>query len=226
MVKMEEATLERNFELVRDNLIQHLDRSIDIISKIMNSEMSRGLNILLKPAFKVLHKFLIHGGIRRDGIKGIEEMISVAREIVESNIEPETDQFYEKVRSVNDQFSEMNQIGRLCKRNHKNFARCMEIAGELYEAQVIFTVHLLSTTGGNEDYNELCRRTFSDKADAIQLLQRQTNATKEILKVIEKDLSIINIPLSRRLAYRVLMKGYMEVVRGFHNEIDKIYGEY
>lgn len=221
---MRTSTLDQNCELIKDNLIKHLDRTTEIVSKIMNEEMSKGLNILLKPAFKVLYALLIHGGVRNDGIKGIKGIMRICKDVVQENIEPESKSFYAKMKSIDEQFIELDQIGRLCKKNHRNFSNCMEIAGELYEAQIIFIVHLLSTMEPANDYAELCKKAFPKKEDALEWYERQANATKEILKIVEKDLSILNIPVSKSLVYRVLIKGHMEVINGLYREVEEIYG--
>jgi hypothetical protein len=221
---IDKATLDRNGDIVADVLIGNMNRTLDIVSKLLNQEMSRGLlNMILKPAFKVLYNMLIKGSIRRMGKESIEDHIELCKSIILDGIDTSGDRFQERLDGLFPQLLEHDQIGRLCKRKHKNFPVFTDMARVMFDAQSVYIIHLIGTDGEFTDIGGLCRVAFPRKRDATAVLNRQLNAIKDMLKLVEKDLSILNVPTSRSLVYRVLVKGYMEMIDEINRDVNEIY---
>ena len=73
------------------------------------------------------------------------------------------------------------------------------------------------------DYYELCRSAFATAEECKTVLKLQTDAMRCGQEIIKEDLTILNIPIARKMIFKILRKGFEQKVSEFNRVIDLIY---
>ena len=214
--------MERNIDLVRAHLLRKMKASLSIGSDLIDKEMN-GLSFLLKPIVKAFYATMVKKDLERGTKKSINGILKLSRNILEDNVDPESEDFDRLMEAKFPAYLKNDQTGRQCKKKHKNFPELAKNLKTTFEWQIRPMLKLLSIAEPNiGDYPTLCRTAFTREECHYSLIQ-QTDAMRYGLKVIQKDLSILDIPTARSLIFGVLTRGFKQKIADFQSEIDEIY---
>ncbi|MHA1777531.1 MAG: hypothetical protein ACTSWC_12210 [Promethearchaeota archaeon] len=215
--------LDRNSEIVRDHLIKKMKESLNIGSRLIDSELE-GMAAVFRPIIKSFYSNLVQKDLEYGTIKSINGMIRLAKKLISDGIEPNTAEFERRLDLKFPSYLKNDQTGRQCKRSHPNFPRLKSILKNTFRAQILGILPLLKVQSKEISYyDELCRAAFKTEARCKEALQMQTQSMKEGLNVIKEDLSILNIITGRDLIFRVLQKGFNKKIDDFNREIELIF---
>ena len=73
------------------------------------------------------------------------------------------------------------------------------------------------------DYNELSRSAFKTKENAYKALKRQLDFNDQGIEIVEKDDSILKVPMGKNIILKVLRKGFELTKKQLIEELDTIF---
>ncbi len=85
------------------------------------------------------------------------------------------------------------------------------------------TVLFLNVKDDLEGYAALSRATFKTKEKAYQALKRQLDYNEEGIAIVEKDDSILKVPLGKNIILKVLRLGFEMTKEYLIEELDDIF---
>jgi len=221
---MDANILNRNIEITKKNLISRMHKLLDILSNLLNSELSGGFGIFFKTAFNFLYRILIQGSIRRDAEESIKDIITICIKVIKEDICQDQKEFDDLLKEGFPSYMQYDSISRLGKKRHKNFPRIESELKKLFKWYVASTVTLLRVEDKTvSNYSELYRASYPTKREGLNREKEQFDILMEMLSIVEEDLNILSVPVSRKLLYRILMKGYLLTIDEIEKEITDIY---
>ena len=216
-------TISRNSQLVKEHLLRQMRESL-AVGKRLTGEECTGLSLVLKPIVLSLYSNLVQKDLEKGTIKTINQLLNLSKNMIINGIEMKSEQFYKRLNDNFPIYLKNDQTGRLCKRNHKNFKWLEENLRKTFEAQICSIVPLLKIENKEIlNYYQLCRSAFETVEECKSVLKKQTDSMFNAQQIINKDLSILDIPTARTIIFRILRKGFDIQVRNFDSAIDKIY---
>ena len=218
-----ESLIERNKAIVRKNLIRQMKLSLKVGNDLIDEEMN-GLAIIFRPTVKMFYNALVKKDLEAGTINTIDLNLETTKKMLTNGVKLESDEFYAELEKIFPQYLKEDQTYRQCKRDHKNFPFLKENLKRTFKYQMIPLYRLLAVEKeGMQTYDDLCREAFPTKEECRNILLAQLDSMKDGLKVIQKDLSILDIITARETIFRVLKKGFDRKTKDFLEEIEEIY---
>jgi hypothetical protein len=214
--------LERNYQLVKERMIQQMEKSILLGRKLIDTALDTGLlNIIIKPLVKIFYDNWAQNDIRGTTLKQINLTLDAGIELLKNGF---TDDNFDRIVTENlPKYVEADQTSLQCRKQHKNYPKIIQVAEETFINYLKEVVKLLEVTDDVEDYGDLCRVAFNSKEIAEENLMKQLNFTDRGIKIVEKDLSLLRIPLGKRIIVKALRKGFEETKREFIKGLNDTY---
>jgi hypothetical protein len=218
-----EELLNRNTEILRNNLIEEMHNSLNVGNIYIDKELD-GAAILIRPIVKLFYNTLVKNDLEKGTLITINGIIKMARQMILDDVKEESDEFYARLDEKFPAYLKNDQTARQCKKDHSNFKKCADNLRNTFKWQVIPTMQMMRNEDPNIiDYPTLARSTFKTADGAKEILMKQIDSMNYGLKIVESDLSIINISTGREIIMRVLRQGFDHKVRDFINQIDEIF---
>lgn len=221
--KISDDCLDRNIEILRQHLFKQMKASLNIGSELIEKEMT-GLSILIKPIVKAFYATLVKKDLENGTIKSINGILKMARDMILDGVEEDSEEFQRRLDEKFPAYLKNDQTGRQCKHSHSNFPKLAENLKTSFEWQVRPTMRLLSVNEPNITcYADMCKVAFKTPEVCKEVLMKQISAMDFGLQVIQKDLSILDIPTARDMIFRVLRRGFDRKTADFVNEVDSFF---
>lgn len=216
--------LERNYHLVKDRMIQQMENSIITGRKLIDSELDTGiLNLFIKPLVKLFYDNWVKNDVRDNTLKQINLTLDAGIKLIKNGAT--NDNFNRIFKESLPKYIEADQTSLQCSKQHKNYDRIIEVAEETFTNYLKEVVKLLEVKNDVEDYGDLCRVAFKSKEDAEENLMKQLNFTDKGIKIVEKDPSILKIPVGRRIIVKTLRKGFLKTKKEFFKSLNETYNQ-
>jgi hypothetical protein len=197
--------------------------SLKVGNDLIDEEMN-GLAIIFRPTVKMFYNALVKKDLEAGTINTIDLNLQTTKKMLMNNIKLESEEFYRELDAIFPQYLKEDQTYRQCKREHPNFPFLKENLKNTFKYQMIPLYKLLSVEKeAIANYDELCREAFPTKEECKNILLAQLDSMRRGLKVIQQDLSILDIMTARETIFRVLKKGFDRKAKDFLDEIDEIY---
>ena len=215
--------LERNYGILEQKMIEQMEISLDYGKNLIDSELNVGVfNAVVKPIVKSFYKYWSDKDARTGTLGQIKVTLNSAKEFIQNG----NDKKIEFERIINHYFPiylENDQTDRQCKKNHQNYPKLKEITKQCFIAQVEESILFLNVNEEVSDYNELSRAAFKSKENAYKALKRQLDFNDQGIQIVEKDDSILKVPMGKNIILKVLRKGFELTKRQLIDDLDNIF---
>jgi len=203
-------------------MIQQMENSIKMGRKLIDTELQAGLlNFIIKPLVKIFYDNWAKNDIRDNTLKQINLTLDAGIELLKNG---DSDENFDRIFNKSlPKYIEADQTSLQCSKQHKNYNKIIEVAKGTFLNYLKEVVKLLDVKDDVEDYGDLCRVAFKSKELAEQNLMKQLNFTDRGIKVVEEDLSILRIPIAKRIIVKALRKGFEQTKREFINALNDTY---
>ncbi|MHA2281004.1 MAG: hypothetical protein ACXAC5_09140 [Promethearchaeota archaeon] len=216
--------LERNYHLVKERMIQQMENSIITGRQLIDSELDTGLlNFIIKPLVKIFYDNWAQNDVRGNTLKQINLTLDAGIELLKNGTNEEI--FNRIVNESLPKYIEADQTSLQCSRQHKNYDRIIEVAKETFINYLKEVVKLLEVEDDVDNYGDLCRVAFKSKEVAEENLMNQLDFTDRGIKIVEEDLSILKIPVGRRIIVKTLRKGFLKTKKEFFKSLNETYND-
>ncbi len=216
-------TIERNYKILEKRMIEQMDISLNYGKSLIESELDTGvLNVLVKPIVKSFYKYWSDKDARVGTREQIKVTLDSAKEFL-INGDGSKEQFDKIIDKNFPVYLENDQTDRQCKKDHRNYKKLKEVTKNCFITQVEESVLFLKVNEDIKDYSELSRATFKTKEKAYKALKRQLDFNEEGISIVEKDDSILKVPVGKKLILTVLRKGFELTKESLLEELDEIF---
>ncbi len=217
------AHLDRNFNILHEQLVGEMNDSLEFGNQLIDEEM-HGISSIGRPIVKAFYASLVRKDLEDGTLKNINGVMKISRQMVENGIDEDSDQFYKILNQKFPIYTKNDQTSRQCRHDHKNFPKLLENLKLTFEWQVRPTLRMLKTEDEDiHNYHELVLKSFSSADECKTILRKQLDYMQYGLKVIQEDMSILNIPTARDFIFRILTKGFARKTEEFMRDIDVIF---
>ena len=216
-------TIERNYKILEKRMIEQMDISLNYGKSLIESELDTGvLNVIVKPIVKSFYKYWSDKDARVGTREQIKVTLDSAKEFL-INGDGSKEQFDKIIDKNFPVYLENDQTDRQCKKDHRNYKKLKEVTKNCFITQVEESVLFLKVNEDIKDYSELSRATFKTKEKAYKALKRQLDFNEEGISIVEKDDSILKVPVGKKLILTVLRKGFELTKESLLEELDEIF---
>lgn len=214
--------LERNYHLVKERMIQQMEKSIALGRNLIDTELDTGLlNFIVKPLVKTFYDYWSQNDARVGTLKQIKLTLDAGKRLI---INGKSDEYFNQILTEYlPKYIEADQTTRQCDKRHKNYEKIVNVAKETFINYLNEVVKLLNVKEDVEDYGDLCRIAFKTKEVAEQNLMNQLNYTDEGIKIVEKDPSILKILVGRKIIVKALRRGFEKTKEEFIKSLNETY---
>ncbi|MFW9988105.1 MAG: hypothetical protein ACFFC3_05575 [Candidatus Odinarchaeota archaeon] len=215
--------IERNYKILENRMVEQMNVSFNDGRSLIESELDTGVfNVIVKPIVKSFYKYWTDKDARTGTLGQIKITLDSAKEILTNG-----DGSKEHIeRVINRNFPiylENDQTDRQCKKNHKNYTKLKDITKKSFITQVEESILFLKVYEDIKNYAELSRATFKTKEKAYEALKRQLDYNEEGISIVEKDDSILKVPVGKNIILKVLRKGFELTKEKLIKELDQIF---
>ncbi len=199
--------IERNYKILEGRMIDLMQRSLNYGKNLIDSELDTGLAVLIKPIVKSFYKYWSDNDAKVGTLEQIKLTLNAAKELLANG--GDIREHFDKI--INDNFPkylENDQTNRQCKKSHRNYNKLLEVTKKVFISQVEESILFLKAEGDIRDYDDLTRATFKTKEKAYQALKRQLDFNEEGILIVERDLSIMHVPVGKKIIIKVLKEGF------------------
>jgi hypothetical protein len=205
-------------------MIQQMENSIITGRQLIDSELDTGLlNFIIKPLVKIFYDNWAQNDVRGNTLKQINLTLDAGIELLKNGTNEEI--FNRIVNESLPKYIEADQTSLQCSRQHKNYDRIIEVAKETFINYLKEVVKLLEVEDDVDNYGDLCRVAFKSKEVAEENLMNQLDFTDRGIKIVEEDLSILKIPVGRRIIVKTLRKGFLKTKKEFFKSLNETYND-
>lgn len=215
--------LNRNYKIVEKRMIEQMETSLNYGKELIDSEVDVGsLNFMLKPIIKSFYKYWSDKEAKKGTLEQIRITLDSAKEFIINGdgSKEHLDRIIVRNFPV---YLENDQTDIQCKKDHKNYKILKEVTKKCFITQVEETILFLKVKEDVKDYNQLSRAAFNSKEKAYQALKRQLDYNDEGISIVEKDDSILKVPLGRNIILKVLRMGFEMTKKTLIEELDEIF---
>ena len=214
--------IERNYHLVQERMIEQMEESLKFGRRLIDTELDAGwFNFVIKPIVKTFYDYWTQHEAKVGTLKQIEIALESGKELV---LNGNSEEGLNKVVEKNfPKFLKYDQTTYQCDKNHKNYPQLEQITRETFINYVKKVVAFLQVEEKVNDYGDLCRSAFKNKEYAKENLMKQLEHTDESITLIEKDPSILSVPVGKRIIIKALRKGFEETKKEFIKAINETY---
>jgi len=216
--------LERNYDIVKQRMIQQMENSIVLGRNLIDTELDTGiLNFIIKPIIKTFYDYWSKKDVREGTLKQIDITLEIGKELLmNGNNDPN---FNRIVEESFPKYLDADQASRNCSHSHKNYERLKQVANETFINYLKEVVKFLDVKEDVEDYGDLCRVAFNTKEVAEQNLMKQLEFTERGIKIIEEDPSILKVPVGRKIILKTLRRGFERTKAEFIKSLNETYNQ-
>ena len=203
-------------------MIQQMENSIVLGRKLIDTALDTGiLNLIVRPLVKIFYDNWAQNDARGNTLKQINLTLDAGIELLKNGTTD--DNFNRIVNESLPKYIEADQTSLQCRKQHKNYVRIIEVAEETFINYLKEVVKLLAVKDDVDDYGDLCRVAFKSKEVAEVNLMKQLKYTERGIKVVEEDISLLKIPIAKRIIVKALRKGFEETKREFIKGLNDTY---
>ncbi|MFX0153760.1 MAG: hypothetical protein ACFE9Q_04460 [Candidatus Hodarchaeota archaeon] len=204
-------------------MIEQMETSLNYGKNLIDTEIDTGaLNFVVKPIIKSFYKYWSDNEAKVGTREQIRVTLDSARELVQ-NGEISKEMFDKVVNKNFPVYLENDQTERQCKNTHHNYNKLKEVTKKCFVTQIEESILFLNVKDDVNDYNELSRAAFKTKDKAYQALKRQLDFNEEGIAIVEKDDSILKVPLGKNIILKVLRMGFEMTKEKLIDELDEIF---
>lgn len=215
--------IERNYKILEKRMVEQMETSLNYGKELIDKEVEVGaLNFVVKPIVKSFYKYWSDNEAKVGTKEQIRVTLDSAKELVQ-NGEISNEKFEKVVNKNFAKYLENDQTDRQCKNTHHNYSKLKEVTKECFITQIEESILFLKVKDDVKDYNELSRAAFGSKEKAYQALKRQLDYNDEGISIVEKDDSILKVPLGKNIILKVLRAGFEKTKKKLIEELDEIF---
>ncbi len=215
--------IERNYKILERRMMDQMDISLNYGKSLIDDELESGiLNVIVKPIVKSFYKYWSDKDARVGTREQIKITLDSAKELI-TNGEISKEQYNRIINRNFPVYLENDQTDRQCKKNHRNYTSLKEVTKKCFITQVEESVLLLKVNEDINDYAELSRAAFKTKEKAYQALKRQLDYNDEGISIVERDDSILSVPIGKKIILNVLRKGFELTKKQLIEDLDIIF---
>ena len=204
-------------------MIQQMENSIIRGRNLIDTELDMGFLNFIKPLVKIFYDNWAKNDVRDNTLKQINLTLDAGIKFLKNGA---TDSEFDRIVNENlPKYIKADQTSLQCSKNHKNYPKIIQVAKETFVNYFKEVVKLLDVKDDVEDYGDLCRVAFKSKEVAEENLKKQLNFTERGIKIVENDLSILKIPIGKKIIVKTLRKGFEETKREFFNSLNETYNQ-
>ena len=199
-----------------------MENSLKLGRKLIDTELDTGLlNFFIKPVIKTFYDYWAKHEAKSGTLKQIEITLDAGRELL---LNGNTDQSFNKLIEDNfPKYFKNDQTYRVTNKGHKNYEKLKNIAKKTFVNYMKEVIKFLTVEDDVNDYGDLCRVAFNTKELAEENLMRQLKFTEEAINIIEEDLSILKLPVGKRILVKALRRGFELTKAEFNKGLDETY---
>jgi len=214
--------IQRNYQLVQERMIEQMEESLKFGRKLIDSELDAGwFNFVVKPIIKAFYDYWTEHEAKVGTLKQINIALESGKELL---LNGNSEEGLKKIVEKNfPKFLKYDQTTYQCDKTHKNFPQLEEITRNTFINYVKKVVKFLQVEEEVDDYGDLCRSAFENKDFAKKNLMKQLEYTDQSISLIEKDLSILSVPVGKKIIIKALRKGFEETKKEFIKAINETY---
>jgi hypothetical protein len=214
--------VERNYHLVQERMIEQMEDSLKLGRRLIDTELDAGwFNFVIKPLVKAFYDYWTQHEAKVGTLKQIEVALESGKELL---LNGNSEEGLNKVVEKNfPKFLKYDQTTYQCDKNHKNYPQLEQITRDTFINYIKKVVAFLQVEDEVKDYGDLCRSAFNNKDYAKENLMKQLEYTDESITLIEKDPSILTVPVGKRIIIKALRKGFEETKKEFIKSINETY---
>ncbi len=216
--------IERNYHIIEQRMIEQMEHSIELGRQLIETELDTGLlNFIVKPIVKTFYDFWAKNDARSGTLKQIKITLDSGKKLLlNGNLEQNLDKIVEENFP---KFFEADQTHTQCSKTHQNYERIKQVAKETFMNYLKEVIKLLEVKDDVENYGDLCRVAFPSREIAKENLMRQLDCTEKGIEIVEEDLSILKIPLGRKIIVKALRRGLELTKKEFINALNDTYNQ-
>ncbi len=216
--------LERNYQLVKQRMIEQMENSIVLGRKLIDTELDTGfLNFIIKPIVKTFYDYWAQNDARNGTLKQINITLEAGKNLLLNGYSEEI--FNEILDDAFPKYLDADQTTRQCSIHHKNYEKLKNVSKETFINYLKEVVKLLEIKAEVKDYGDLCREAFPSKDVAKQNLMKQLDFTDRGIKIVEKDPNILKIPVGKKIIVKALRKGFEQTKEEFTRALNDTYND-
>ena len=203
-------------------MIEQMESSIRLGRLLIDTELDTGiLNFVVRPIVKTFYDYWSKHDARSGTLKQIQITLETAKEaIVNGATEDSINLFMEKTFPS---YLQGDQVFRQSSKSHKNYKKLKEIAKKTYLSYLKQVILLLDVKNNVQDYADLCLHAFTSKEETTKILTKQLEYTDESIRIVEEDLTILNITIGRKIIIKALRNGFELKKKEFIDGINNTY---
>lgn len=214
--------IERNYHLVQARMIEQMEESLELGRKLIDTELDAGLfNFVVKPILKAFYDYWTQHEARVGTLKQIEITLQSGKELlIDGNSEESLHRIVDKNFPI---YLKYDQTTYQCSKKHENYVELESITKDTFINYVRKVVAFLQVEEEVNDYGDLCRSAFKNKEFAKETLMKQLEYTDKSISLIEKDPSILSVPVGKKIIIKALRKGFEQTRKDFIKSIHETY---
>ncbi|MFW9998816.1 MAG: hypothetical protein ACFE9Q_04465 [Candidatus Hodarchaeota archaeon] len=214
--------IERNYQLVKQRMIEQLENSIALGRNLIDTELDTGLlNFIIKPIVKSFYDYWAQNDAREGTLKQITLTLEAGKKLLLNG--SSNDIFNEILNDTFPKYLDADQTARQCSRQHKNYEKLKHLTKETFINYLKEVIKFLEIKDEVDNYGDLCRLAFPSKEIAKQNLMNQLDFTDKSIKIVENDPSILKLPVGRKIIVKALRKGFEETKEEFIKALNDTY---
>jgi len=214
--------VERNYSIIREKMIEQMEESIRLGRTLIDTELDAGIfNFIVKPIIKNFYDYWSKHDARSGTLEQIQVTLDTAKQFIKNDVTE--DSIGLLMEKTFPRYLQGDQTFRQSNKRHKNYKRLKEIAKKTYLSYLNQVILLLNVKDDVKDYNDLCLHAFTSKEKTKRILSKQLEFTDESIRIVEEDLTILNVTIGRKIIIKSLRKGFELKKKEFFEGIDTVY---
>lgn len=215
--------LDRNYKIVEKRMTEQMETSLNYGRELIDSEIDAGsLNFVIKPIVKSFYKYWSDKDAKVGTLAQIRITLDSAKEFLKDG-DGSKEQLNKIINRNFPIYLKNDQTYIQCKETHRNYKKLEEVTKKCFITQVEETILFFNVKSDVKDYNELSRLAFKTKEKAYEALKRQLDYNDEGISIVEKDDSILKVPLGKNIILKVLRMGFEMTKEKLIEELDTIF---
>ena len=214
--------IERNYKILREKMIEQMEASIRLGRTLIDTELDAGiLNFVVKPIIKSFYDVWAKHDARSGTLEQIQVTLDTAKKAIARGSTEESINLL--MEETFQSYLKGDQTFRQSSKSHRNYKKLIEIAKKTYLSYLKQVIMLLNVKDDVQDYADLCLHAFTTKEETTEILSKQLEYTDESIRIVEEDLTILNVTIGRKIIIKALRKGFELKKKEFFDGIDTVY---
>jgi len=210
--KQKKETLKK-IDVIRNEIKKEIEKGFDF-ADIEIGNLYTGLSTIVSPLIRIIYNFSERDQIKARSFAQLEVLLKCANECKGDNIDNIIEKYLDDYLFFDETYIRSQQ-------SHPKFPHLKRLILNSFKNRLEVIITLLH--GKGNDYNELVRSILS-KEEAESLLGNDLEQVGKVLKFIEDESDILNIPLiARKDILKMLRISYKYAKERFHMRINEIY---